>query len=228
MVKVYRFLTRRVDMTHDEAVRIWTEEHAPLVVSALGDRLSKYVTNVGLPLAAEEGGPDAPPWDGVDELWLDMTVDELKDAYKKAAPVLGPSEHKFLGNSQWMLVDEIVQRDDVGRPWKIKLIEPLVRRRDQDWDTFVDYWLHQHAPLVKETWGDGIVHYTTNPGLGNPFNWRMPEEGPPYDGIAQFHFAWDLDEYRQVVADTANVLVPDERAFVTSWRAVLVDEIAQK
>ena len=228
MIKLYRFLTRRPELTHDEAVRDWTERHAPLVLDALGDRLSRYVTNVGLPLSPGEGEPDAPPWDGVDELWLDLSADELKGAFAAAAPVLGPSEHRFLGNAQWMLVDEIVQRDDQDRPYQIKLIEPLVRRRDRTWNEFVDYWLNQHAPLVKQTWGDGIVRYTTNPGLANPFNWRMPEEGPPYDGVAEFHFAWSLDEYRQVVADTAAVLVPDEIAFVSTWRAVLVEEIVQK
>src|SRR5579883_333123 len=130
MIKLYRFLTRRPDLTHDQAVRDWTQRHAPLVVDALGDRLRRYVTNVGLPLSPGEGQPDAPPWDGVDELWLDLDAGELKDVFGAAASVLGPSELRFLGNAQWMLVDEIVQRDDAGRPFRIKLIEPLVRRRD--------------------------------------------------------------------------------------------------
>jgi uncharacterized protein (TIGR02118 family) len=229
MVKLYRFLTRRLDLTHDEAVHYWTERHAPLVVDALGDNLEKYVTNVGLPNQLEEGeSREAPPWDGIDEMWLNISAEEVKETFGRAAAELAPSERLFLGNSQWMLVEEVVQRDDRSRPYQFKILEPLLRRRDRTWDEFADYWLNQHVPLVKKTWGDAIVRYMTNLGLSNPFNWRMPEEGPPYDGVAEFYFDWTMDEYKQTLATSASILIPDEILFVTNWRLAFVTEIVQK
>lgn len=229
MTKLYRLLTRRLDMTHDEAVRYWTEQHAPRVVEALGDRLERYVTNVGLPVNWGTEGPDeAPPWDGIDEFWLNVGVEDVRETFESVAAALSPSEEAFLGTAQWMLVEEVVQQDESGRSHQFKLIEPLVRRRDQTWDEFVDFWLNQHAPLVKETWGKWIVRYTTNLGLSNPFTKRLPDEGPPYDGVAEFHYDWTMDEYRQSLIDTADVLVPDEVGFVSTWRGLLVKEIVQK
>jgi EthD domain len=228
VIKLYRLLTRRLDMKHDEAVGYWTEQYAPLLVDALGDRLSKYVTNVGLPVSWDGGPEEAPPWDGIDEFWLDMTREEVRGEFEKVMPKLISSEQAFLGTYQWMLVDEVVQKDDPNRSHTFKLIEPLVRRRDKTWDEFVDFWLNQHAPLVMETWSHWIARYTTNPGLSNPFTKRLPDEGPPYDGIAEFHYDWTMDDYRQSLIDTADVLVPDEVGFVSTWRGLLVEEIVQK
>ena len=229
MIKLFRFLTRRPGMKQGEAVRYWTEKHAPLLVDALGDHLHKYVTNVGLPNQLEEPEPrEAPPWDGIDEMWLSIRPDEVKRTFGEVAATLEASERMFLGNSQWMLVEEVMQRTGEGRPYQFKILEPLLRRRDKTWDEFTDYWINSHVPLVKKTWGDAIVTYATNLGLSNPFNWRMPEEGPPYDGIAEFYFDWTLEEYKQILVDTAAVLIPDEILLVTNWRLAFVKEIVQK
>jgi EthD domain len=47
MIKLLELWTRRPDMTHEQAVRHWTEVHAPLVKKTFGDKILKYVTNVG-------------------------------------------------------------------------------------------------------------------------------------------------------------------------------------
>lgn len=229
MIKLYRFLTRRLDMTHDDAVRYWTEQHAPRVVDALGDRLSRYAVNVCLPNRLDdEEPPEAPPWDGIDEMWLDVEAEDIKETFAGPAAALASSERAFLGTSQWMLVEEIVQRDDANRPYEFKILEPLLRRRDQTWKEFIDFWLNEHVPLVKRTYGDAVVRYSTNLGLSNPFNWRMPEEGPPYDGVAEFHLAWTLDEYKRAMDDHAEVLVPDEILLLSSWRLAFVREVVMK
>lgn len=229
MVKLFRFWTRRLEQTHEEAVRYWTEQYAPRMVGSFGNDLAGYVTNIGLPTNwGGEERVEAPPWDGVDEIWLGVAPEDIKEAFARADGTLGPAEEEFLGNSQWMLVDEVIQRDGTGRGFEFKLLEPLVRRRDRTWEEFVDFWLNQHAPLVRRTWDTTIARYMTNLGLANPFNWRLPEEGPPYDGVAEFYFGCTLEEYRHSLAETADILVPDEAGLVSSWRAVLVQEIVQK
>ena len=62
MIKLLELWTRRPDMTHEQAVRHWTEVHAPLVKKTFGDKILKYVTNVGLPLDTRAGrGTKRPP-----------------------------------------------------------------------------------------------------------------------------------------------------------------------
>src|SRR5262249_6865477 len=50
MIKLLELWTPRPDMTHEQAVRHWTEVKAPVVKKTFGDKILKYVTNVGLPL----------------------------------------------------------------------------------------------------------------------------------------------------------------------------------
>lgn len=229
MIKLYRFIVRRLDMTHNEAIRFYTESYAPLLVNVLGDSLVRYSTNICLPNQLDENEPpEAPLWDGVDEIWLDTEVDEAKEIFAKQSRVLLPSEREFIGNAQWMLVDEVMQRDDRDRSYKFKILEPLWRRRDQTWNEFIDFWLNKHVPLVKEVYGDGVVRYMTNLGLGNPFNWRMPTEGPLYDGVAEFYLAWTLDEYKEAMDEHASALIADEVLLLSSWRLAFVEEILQK
>jgi len=112
MIKLFELWTRRPDMTHEEAVRHWTEVHAPLVKKTFGDKIVKYVTNVGLPLDTRGWSrSEAPPYDGIAEFWIDMTVEELARAIRDTADVLWPDEQAFIGTYRPMLVEEIVQKD---------------------------------------------------------------------------------------------------------------------
>jgi uncharacterized protein (TIGR02118 family) len=65
-------LTRREDMSHDEFVSWWLDEHVPLA-SGL-PRVRKVILNV-----VEDGYDDA-GIDGVSELWFDSRAD-FDDAY---------------------------------------------------------------------------------------------------------------------------------------------------
>jgi uncharacterized protein (TIGR02118 family) len=112
MIKLFELWTRRSDMTHEEAVRHWTEVHAPLVKKTFGEKIIKYVTNVGLPLDTRGWSRnEAPPYDGVAEFWIDMTVEELGQAIRETAHILWPDEQAFIGTYRPMLVEEIVQKD---------------------------------------------------------------------------------------------------------------------
>ena len=93
MIMLFELWTRRSDMTHEEAIRHWTEVHAPLVKKTFGDKIIKYVTNVGLPLDTRGWSRnEAPPYDGIAEFWIDMTVEELGQAIRETAHILWPEE----------------------------------------------------------------------------------------------------------------------------------------
>ena len=115
MIKLLELWTRRPDMTHEQAVRHWTEVHAPLVKKTFGDKILKYVTNVGLPLDTRGWSRnEAPPYDGIAEFWIDMTVEELAQAIRDTAHILWPDDQAFIGTYRPMLVEEIVQKDIIG------------------------------------------------------------------------------------------------------------------
>ena len=67
MFKAMIMLTRRSDMTHDEFVNWWLDEHVPLATALPGVR--KVIFNV-----VEEGHDDT-GIDGVSELWFDSRTD---------------------------------------------------------------------------------------------------------------------------------------------------------
>ena len=235
MIKLYRFFTRRPELNHDEAVRDWTERHVPIVVEALGDRLVGYATNVAQSVSWFGEPTEAPPYDGFDELWLDVSWGGSRGAGAAVAmrseiralfdgaPAIAESERQFSGLTLPMVAEEIVQKQ-TGRAHTFKLAELLVRARDLTWEQAREVWLRDHVPFVRETWGDAIVHYTTNLGLTNPFTQRFPEEAPPYDGIAEIYFGMTPAAFSEGLLETAGVMIPDETAFLGTYRGMLVEE----
>ena len=67
MLKALILLTKRDDMTHDEFVAWWLDEHAPQAARLPG--LRRGVFNV------VEPGAEQPGVDGVSELWFDSRAD---------------------------------------------------------------------------------------------------------------------------------------------------------
>lgn len=67
MFKVVILLTRRVDMSHDEFVTWWLDEHAQRAAQL--PRVRRALFNV-VDAGAAEGGPD-----GISELWFDSQAD---------------------------------------------------------------------------------------------------------------------------------------------------------
>lgn len=107
-VKTLFLLTRRPEMTQDQSMAYWHEEHVPLVRDVFGDALVRYATNVGL-RADLTGWPDqAPPFDGVAELWLDLTMEEMQAKVAASAHLFLPDERAFIGTYRWLAVAELV------------------------------------------------------------------------------------------------------------------------
>ncbi len=235
MIKLYRFFTRRPELTHDEAIADWTGRHADVVASAFGDRLVRYATNVAQTVSWTGEPAEAPPFDGFDELWLDVPWEsskgagaavEMRKAVRglfEAAPQVVESERRFAGLVLPMAAEEIVQKA-TGRPHRFKLAELLVRARHLTWDESREIWLRDHVPFVRDTWGDAIVHYTTNLGLTNPFTQRFPEEAPAYDGVAEIYWGTTTEEFVEGLVETAEAMIPDETAFLGTYRGMLVEE----
>jgi len=111
----------------------------------------------------------------------------------------------------------------------IKVFAIWTRRSDMTHDEAVKYWLEKHAPLVKKTW-PFIKKYITNIGL--PFNYTgwSEDEAPPYDGMAEFWFDVDMETFKEKMQSKEyyEILAPDEKNFIGTWRAMIVEEITQK
>jgi uncharacterized protein (TIGR02118 family) len=115
LIKILLFWTRRFDQTHDVAVKYWLEQHVPLVKKCFGDKLRRYVTNVGLESNYSGWSPtEAPPYDGVSEFWFDLTFEELQQAIADTRDVLWPDERAFTGTYRLMLVEEGIAKDLPG------------------------------------------------------------------------------------------------------------------
>lgn len=117
-VKTMFLLTRRPEMTHEQSMAYWHEHHVPLVRDFFGEALVRYATNIGLPANLGGWPGQAPPYDGIAELWLDLSMEEMQETVKGGADILLPDERAFLGNYRWLAVEERVWRgaDDAPLP----------------------------------------------------------------------------------------------------------------
>lgn len=103
----------------------------------------------------------------------------------------------------------------------------LTRRPEMTRDQSMAYWREHHVPLVIETLAPYLVRYTTNVGLPMDFN-GWSNECSPYDGIAELWLDLDVNDMLDVVGRAAATLLPDERAFLGSYRVLLADEHVHK
>lgn len=112
MIKIILFLYRGWNITHDDFAKYWTEKHAPLVKELLGDKLLKYTTNVALKGNYRGWFPDeAPPCDGVAELWLDLEPEGVEEFFSSCKEALMEDERYFVDSYTWFFVNEIPQLD---------------------------------------------------------------------------------------------------------------------
>lgn len=216
MLKLFELWNRHPDLDGDTALRR-SGEHASAAAESLGDEVARYVTNVGVPTS------EAPPYDAIDEYWLDTTaVDSLPGTANARA-----QNRSFVGSRQLMVAEPIVHVDHARPHRGIKSMFLLTRRPELTRDQSMAYWRERHVPLVIETLGAHLVRYTTNVGLPMDLN-GWPDECSPYDGIAELWFDLDLDDMLDVVGRAADMLLPDERAFLGTYRVLLADEQVHK
>jgi uncharacterized protein (TIGR02118 family) len=230
VLKLFEPWTRRLDMTHDQAVRHWLDIHVPLVKAALGDLTLRYVANIGLPWSVDGGAaPQAPPYDGIAEHWLDVEEpQEVVELLRRNAPALAPDSALFIGCARPMVMRQVVQLDSGRAHRGVKTMFLLTRRPEMTREQSDAYWLERHAPLVRETLGDVLVRYATNLALPAGFGAWAPDEAAPYDGIAELWFDGTKEEVFARVAQEVDVLIPDERAFLGTYRMFVSDERLQK
>lgn len=104
MVKVSIFLTRRSDLTRDEFIQYWRDEHAQYLLELTDFR--KYVRRRGQqhPQAAPEDLPIA-PYDGLAELWFD-DVGAALEAFRHEtyATVVVDDEERFLDRAKTVMM----------------------------------------------------------------------------------------------------------------------------
>lgn len=118
MINLIIAARRRSDITRDEFIRYWKEDHAPLVLSVLefSRHLRRYVQH---PVAADPDGHAAvlgimPDYDGIGELWFDDHA-SMVAAFNEPRylEIIRPDEEKFLDrdNSLSFVTETLVQKE---------------------------------------------------------------------------------------------------------------------
>jgi EthD domain len=228
VLKLFEPWTRRLDMTHEQAVRHWLDVHVPLVKDTLGERTLRYVANVGLESSFGTSQPQAPPYDGIAEHWLDVeTPEEVVELLRANAPALAPDSRRFIGLGAPMVMEQVVQVERERGHRGVKMMFLLTRRPELTREQSDEYWLERHAPLVRDSLGDALVRYATNIALPAAFG-DWPDRAAPYDGIAELWFDCTPEAWFELVGKLASVLLPDERAFLGTYQLFVADERLQK
>jgi len=198
MYKHVALLVRKDDMTHEEFVEYWQNNHTKIARDIEG--VVKYSTV--LPVT-----PEAAEFDGLAELYFE-DLDALHDALgfyfsdaatteKGKAKEAREDVNNFLAlEKRPRFIGEIVtqkdetaargtdREDDVGGQTDglYKHSAFLVRKEGMTHEEFVDHWQNNHTPIAREI--EGVVKYDT----------VLPTdpENAEFDGIAELYFE-DLD-----------------------------------
>ncbi len=238
MYKHIALLVRQDDMTHEEFVDYWQENHTPIAKDIEG------VVHYQQVLPTE---PDHAEFDGIAELYFE-TLDDLYDAlgspgsrdYAPDKPVAAKARedvNNFLAIEERprFIGEEHVQKDEVGgeSDGLYKHSAFLVRQDDMTHEEFVDYWQENHTPIAREI--EGVVKYNT----------VLPAdpENAEFDGVAELYFDdlgklydalgsegsrdYDPDKGKAKEAreDVDNFLAIDERPRFIGREKVVTDEV---
>jgi hypothetical protein len=189
--------------------------------------LVRYACNIGLPADYQGWAPDeAPAWDGITQAWYDTTDLAAVTAALRSPPGhIQASERSFMGTFQHMITDQVVHVDRSRKNRGITMFFMLHRRPELTRAQAVSYWRTHHVPLVCSTQGEALVRYTTNVGLPADLHGWSVAEAPPYDGIAVLAVDHDIAGQKAFIAAHADILIPDERMFMGTYRAVFTREI---
>jgi uncharacterized protein (TIGR02118 family) len=101
MIKMTVLLTRRSDLSHEEFIDYWTQQHTPMIAKLPSDEVTVrryvqlYPTKDSIP------GVETTPVDGVAELWVDSVADAAKWFTSETyTTVVADDEDKFLDRSK--------------------------------------------------------------------------------------------------------------------------------
>lgn len=202
MIKGVALVARNPGLDEAEFHRYWKDVHAPITLRITV--LRKYVQTHRL--ATPLPGFDAPPWDGVAEIWVDSLAilrnlrhnpDYVHGAKLDEAHFLDPGKLAFLTTHEHVLIEERPMTRFT--PW-IKAVFLLKRRPDLSVADFQDYWLNGHAPQIPRDMG--VMRYVQSHQLLESYGHAKPA----YDGMAELYFE-------------------DEAAFMAYWTSPRIQEI---
>jgi uncharacterized protein (TIGR02118 family) len=103
MIKIAALINRKPDVSPEEFLRLWNEEHPPLVTRLPG--LKRYQQNHPVPHR------EPWPWDGLAELWFEDKAAVRAAFQSPQADELRRHEELFIEEYRWFLVDEVLKFD---------------------------------------------------------------------------------------------------------------------
>lgn len=108
MVKLFAFLARKGDMSHDEFLDHWWNQHGPLIAGAptLARHIVRYEQHARLQPGALSGSEEC---DGVTEQWFHSMDDFLAFISEPDyAELIAPDEQRFLDHQtlRFVICDE--------------------------------------------------------------------------------------------------------------------------
>jgi len=214
MIKSFTMLERIYELTRDEFLQYWREEHGPLaakIVPGFRKYAQCHPGEVSVP-----GVQSA--FDGIAQMWwdsLESLQSYLNWRQSDGAKTLKQDEEKFIDTShltrfygkEHVIAETNIQGDNV-----IISFTMIKRRSDLNQDEFLKYWREEHGPLVVN-----IVPGFRKYAQCHPVKGRVPGVQSTLDGIAQMW--WDnLESFQNYLSwrqsEKGKVLKQDEEKFI--------------
>jgi uncharacterized protein (TIGR02118 family) len=108
MIKMIAFVKKKPELTREEFIRLWTEEHTRLSKS-LG--MKGYRINIALepqPGATADAAPNQAPYDGTAEIWWE-SLEQMQAALASPENVIAAKDtERFCDVLQFMFTEEFV------------------------------------------------------------------------------------------------------------------------
>lgn len=209
MVKAIYFIKRKPGMELAAFRSYWLNQHAAVVRRV--PELRKYVQSHTLDSGYRRGDP---LYDGVAELWYEDTATMRRIADTPESRAAAEDDHKFLDMSDFdfILTEEIVQKDGPTRSDGPKLVVFLNRRPDITPEKFQEHWRGIHGRL-----GAAVPAVRRYVQCHVRLSAYRAGRAPRYDGVAETWFdsiddmraSEKAPEYRAVRADEPNFLKLD-------------------
>jgi uncharacterized protein (TIGR02118 family) len=224
VIKLFTFLRRKPELSHEGFCEYWQAVHAPLVLGAqpLARYVRRYVQNHAIMEPAISGFPVA-DFDGVGEFWFESVEDLTAVLDGPYRDVIAPSIDRISDRAATIVVaaEESAQFDrGFG---DVKFIGLSKRPASMAHDQWLRYWIEVHGPLAH-----GVPEFTRYYGK-YVHNYVIPIESDlavgidDYDGIVEEwlpsveDFAACLTEPRYL-----EIVRPDELKFVDIARSRFV------
>jgi uncharacterized protein (TIGR02118 family) len=215
MIKLIFLCRRRPDITRAQYTAFVLDGHAPLALKH-HPTLQRYVINIaeGTP----EGGPEL---DSLPALYFASLEDFNERLYDspQGREIIRRDVERFMagGADTYATTERLHIRSELPhaplgqRSPGVKWMCLLKRRAGLTHKAFVDHWLDVHVPLVMKQ-QPRVARYVTS-----SVDARLSETGESWDGIAEIHFASELDA-RETLGDP-----PGAEAALAADRARFLD-----